>query len=320
MQYSEITLYGINQIIKDYARFPKFLPLPCHISHGWTPESESLASDLEVDKPIMFVFSKRRLNAWKNADKSLAYISGAPFIHYKNLHKITRRPDALGTIAFPSHSTDDIKSSFNVQKYCELLKQLPQKFHPISICLFWPDYKATANIYRKNGFKVTTAGPHYKKGLGFVKNFYKILTKHRYATSNDVGSYTFYSVDLGIPFFLLGEIPLNVNTASNKDMGQSDKMNQKYFGRQALKMFQTGPIETISAKQAEYVADEMGVNDCLSTQEMNHLLWKTFKKNPHPIRGTIAYWVISVLLFLGLVGVASRLREAFQKFLKKGDK
>ena len=305
MQYSEQTIYGINLILKRYARFPRFLPLPCHMEHGWTPCANSLVSDLGVDKPIMLVFSRRRLDAWKSAGKSPAYVMGAPFVHFRRLKKIIKSPNARGTIVFPSHSTADTKTKFDISKYCEELKRLPKEFQPITICLFWPDFiDKGADIYRKFGFTVTTVGPKFKKGLGFVKKFYKILSVHKFATSNEVGSFTFYAVDLKIPFFMTGEMPLNINTGGNRDMGDTARIIDELYGKKAVELFSTGPVTKISPNQEKFVADEVGINDCLSPSQMNELLWKTFKNDKNFTRGTLVYWGVSIILTLGIAGPA----------------
>lgn len=318
MQYSEHTIYGINLIIKDYAHFPRFLPLPCHLEHGWTPLSNPLVSDLEVDKPIMLVFSRRRLEAWKAAGKSPAYIMGAPFAHYRKIHKITKKPNSTGTVVFPSHSTANTKAKFDVEKFCRELKGLPQEFHPITICLFWPDFiDGNADIYRRFGFSVTTAGPRFKKGLIFVKNFYNILSRHKYATSNEVGSFTFYAVDLKIPFFITGETPLNINMGGNKDIGKTATVIGEPYGKRAVEIFSTGPITKITPIQERFVAEEIGANDCLSPMQMNKLLWKTIKSDKNFYRGILIYWAISLTLALGFMGSAAIVYKKFSNFRNK---
>lgn len=302
MQYSETTIYGNNLILKNYAHFPRFLPLPCHFEHGWTAHTEALSSDLGVDKPLMLVYSQRRKMAWNKAKKTPAYIMGSPFIHYKNILKISKSSTAKGAVVFPSHSTQDTKSCFDVRGYCEKLQGLPLEFHPLTICLFWPDFKdKNAQIYREFGFKVTSAG-RFKRGLGFVKNFYRIISRHKYATSNEIGSYTFYAVDLNIPFFLFGERPLCKNIGSNQDMRAAEKLDEMYYGRQAIKMFSTGPTTEISSLQAKFVEEEIGEKNCLTREDMNKLLWKFYKKDKNHFKGAIIYWGISILLWLGIAG------------------
>ena len=57
--------YGIGQIIRVFAFYPKWLPLPCHWEHGWTALPLPLNSDLESPKKIMLVNNKDKFDTWK---------------------------------------------------------------------------------------------------------------------------------------------------------------------------------------------------------------------------------------------------------------
>jgi hypothetical protein len=291
MRFSEARNYGFNIILKEYAQFPRWLPLPCHFEHGWTPLPEALESDIRVKKPLMLVFSKRRFKDWKRRSKIPAVIMGSPFIHYKNLHKLKRKEDAKGTIAFPSHSTYDLKIHFDIEKFCKALKRLPKDFHPITICLFWIDYVDKADIYRKFGFKVVTAGPKFTNSTNFVKNYYDILSNHRYAVSNEIGSYTFYAVDFGLPFFIAGEAPLLENESKrDANVAEASYLDDYLWGNKTMNLFRTGPVKQISMAQQQFVAKEMGTNDCLSSDKLNKLLWKYY--------GLDYYWLLSFFPYL----------------------
>lgn len=297
MQHSEVRNYGFNIIMKNYTRFPYILPMPCHMEHGWTPLEGALISDLKTDKPLMMVFSKRRRDAWKKKSRIPVVIMGSPFIHYKNTHKIAKKKDAKGTVAFPNHSTYDLKSQFSIKEYCRELKKLPKKFQPITICLFWLDFiDQKADIYRKMGFPVVSAGPKFTNSLNFVNNFYNILSNHKYATSNEIGSYTFYAVDLGLPFFLTGKAPILLNKGcKDLNVGESTRLDDFVWGKRAIKLFSTGPTQKISAGQGQFVIEEMGINDCLSPAEMRSLFWKYFNRHHYWLRAFIPYILTSIL-------------------------
>jgi len=292
----ETSCYGINWIIKEYAKFPKYLPLPCHMEHGWTPIENALKSDLVSNKPLMLVFSKRRAEAWKKKSQISVEIMGSPFIHFKNMHHVTKQKDAKGTVVFPSHSTYDLISQFSVEQYCQELKNLPVKFQPVTICLFWLDFiEKKADIYRKNGFKVVSAGHKFSIGLDFVKNFYKILSSHKYASSNEVGSYTFYAIDLGLPFFLTGKAPVLNNVGEDVNVGKTARTNDFRYGVIASRLFKTGPITKISAKQKKFVDFEMGLNDCLSRSQLQALL-NRYNRSYQSFSSTVVYLLESALL------------------------
>lgn len=294
--------YGINLILKEYARFPRYLPLPCHMEHGWTPIAEALVSDLKTNQPLMMVFSQRRAKAWKRVSQIPVAIMGSPFTLYKEVHRINQRPDALGTVAFPSHSTYDLKSQFNIKRYCQELKHLPKEFQPVTICLFWLDFiNQKANLYRQQGFKVVTAGSGLTNSLSFVKNHYQILSSHRYSTSNEVGTYAFHSIDLGIPFFMTGkEQPVLLNVGGDVNVGKDVRLKDFNLGQKVVKLFSTGPVQKISEEQRHFVADEIGAGYHLSREEMRVLLWKYAKRDRYWLKALLPYLISTaavVLLF-----------------------
>jgi hypothetical protein len=271
------SIYGFNAIISEYAGCPLMLTLSCRYQHGWTPLTAANPYDLLTDKPLMLVFSKRRLQAWNEASNIPAAIMGAPFVHYRRLRQIEKDIDANGTVVFPSHSTELIDAVFDIDGYCQQLKNLPIEFHPITICLHDNDLARKKDvIYKKYGFNIVTAGPKYVPGFEFVQKFYEILRSHKYATSNQVGSYAFYAVEMGIPFFILGEPAVMEN--SGEELMPSKYCILDYpMGAFATKMFQ-GPTQVISEKQKNFVEEELGVHDCLSGIELRQLLLESNKR------------------------------------------
>jgi hypothetical protein len=145
-------------------------------------------------------------------------------------------------------------------------------------------------------FQVVTAGPKLGNSLDFVKNFYDILSSHKYATSNEVGSYTFYAIDLKIPFFLTGEAPVIINKGEKDvNIGKTACFRDFDLGIKTYNLFSTGPTKTITKTQSKFVTEEMGINDCLSPKEMRILFWKYFNKNNYWLKAFFPY-IISLLL------------------------
>ena len=293
------SMYGLDAIIREYAGCPSTLPLSllCRYEHGWSPLTFSPWNYL-TDKPLFLVFSRRRqqewkeggcipaaslipinvraveIQAWKEGSSIPAVIMGAPFVHYRKLRQIEKDIDANGTVAFPAHSTVLIDAVFDINGYCKLLKSLPIEFHPITICLHADDLARKKDvIYKKYGFNIVTAGPKYVPGFEFVQKFYEILRSHKYATSNEVGSYSFYAVEMSIPFFILGE-PAYIENSGDKTLPSRYSILDYPMGVFATAMFQ-GSTQVISEEQKKFVEEELGVHDCLSGIELRQLLLET---------------------------------------------
>jgi len=281
MDFKEPSQYGFNRIIKSYARFPWYLSLPAQFEHGWTPRNHPLPTDLKTKKPLMLVFSKRRKKEWEKESKIPAFIMGSPFIHYKNLKQIKSVPRPRGTVVFPAHSTFDLKTKYDVEEFCSKLKRLPKEFHPITICLFYLDFiSEKAKLYRRHGFKIVTAGGKFAGSLSFAKNFYNILSQHKYAAANKVSSATFYAVDFGIPFFLIGK-PAKLDISASRDVNIAHRAPgvDAKTGEYAAKIFSTGPVTCISPQQKKFVREEMGIGGELSREQMHKLLIKNANKS-----------------------------------------
>ena len=273
--YGEMIDYSFNLIVKEYCKFPKYLPVPFHMEHGWTALSDPLSSDLRAKKKLMLVFSKRRENAWKEKSDTPVAIMGAPFVHYRRMNNIKIDPDAKGTIVFPAHSTNFTKSIYDVEKFCKELISLDESFKPISISLLSEDInRGLEKKYLDYGFNIVSAGNRYD--INFPEKFYHILKNHKYATGNDVGSAAFYCAEMGIPYFVLGDIAYEENDGRDMNVALKNTIFDHKNGRIAYALFNTGPVRIISDKQNEYVYKEMGLNCCVSPQELNKLFWKYF--------------------------------------------
>lgn len=265
------SIYGLHAIIREYAGCPSTLPIFCRFQHGWDPIPKPDPYDAQTDKPLMLVWNKTRLKIWNEGSSIPAAIVGAPFVHYRKLRKIEKDLDAKGTVAFPAHSQPTIDAVFDINAYCEQLKSLPIEFHPITICLHLHDLERKKDvIYKKHGFNVVSAGPIWVLGFEFVEKFYEILRSHRYATSNQVGSYSFYAVEMGIPFFIFGESAYLENSGEPL-MPAKFSYTDYPTGVFATNLFQ-GPTQVISEEQKKFVEDELGVHDCLSGVELRELL------------------------------------------------
>ena len=185
--------------------------------------------------------------------------------------------DAKGTIAFPAHSTPSIDDISDVEQYTKQLLELPEEFQPISVCLHMHDInKGRHHIFEKYNIPVYTAGNCYDDR--FAKRFYGIIKNFRYATSNMVGSYLFYCIEMGIPFFIYGNKQVFINHRDpNIPKGLYDPYAEFEGRRQVRDMF-SGLFTKISPAQKEYVETTLGLKDGLSREKMAWVLYSSFLK------------------------------------------
>jgi hypothetical protein len=272
--------YGQDKIIKSYINWPKYLPLNAQIQHGWySTDIPDLTRIEQID--IMLVWSKRIAEEWKKYSSKEVIVIGAPFLIYKERENIQKNPMAVGTVVFPNHSTPNSVEKYDVKEYCEQLKDIPDQFKPITVCLHYRDLEYYGPQFSSYGFSVVSAGDSRQPNCGFVRKYYEILKNHKYSCSNEIGSYTFYSVDLGIPFFMYGPESITVERGDEKKIIY--KTDFRIRTRELFKEMRGD----ITREQADFVSSELGKYDRITSEELKKYLFYRlfFHEIPHyPIR------------------------------------
>jgi len=269
--------YGHDQIFRSFLGLPSWFSVNAVIQHGWyrVPHKNDLR------KPgIYFAWSSRMASEIFQSSGKKAHVLGAPFVLYRRRNGLKKQEGALGTVAFPQHSSPSIDCFFDIDEYCESLSKLGSAYKPITICLHHRDMAAWGESFEKRGFSVVTAGPGRQADSGFVKNFYAILSSHRYATSNDVGSYLFYAVEMGIPFFLTGEKVSFRNKATGEVLVSDPDGAIK---QEIVSAFRFDGTQVISDRQAALVASELGVDDSVGRRDLLRLVLIRYFRSELPM-------------------------------------
>lgn len=279
--------YGLCDIIKRYLCI-SYLVKSISVQHGWNVDDYAFVSELGNAKKLMLCWNTRYKKDWDKNSSIPCEVIGAPFVHYRRMNNIQRSETAKGTVSFVAHSIAIYRAAFNLDKYCEELKALPSKFQPVTICLHFADIEMyhLDEEYHKRGFKTVCAKTNTKP---FYAAFYDILKEHKYATSNDLGSAPFYAVEMGIPFFILGDMAEFDNTAGI----DKDTPNKKYAttdftrGRVMHDLFYEQPKDVITQQQLDFVLTELGMNDCASPEYLKNKALDIVKReyfHPNPFR------------------------------------
>lgn len=246
--------YGQDRIVRRYLNYPNWLPFNAQIQHGWYAAQIHDVKRLGQIE-VMLVWSKRIASEWKEISDKNVFIIGAPFVIYKESKEIRQADDAKGTVVFPDHSSPGSFVKFDVESYSKALNNLPPEMKPITVCLHHRDMDYYGPLFSLHGFPVVTAGDSRQRKDGFVKNFYEILRKHKYSSSNEIGSYTFYSIDMNIPFFLYGPLAISVSRQNDNIIYERDN-----FLIQCRSLFSEITTQ-ISPAQREFVSAETGLYD-----------------------------------------------------------
>lgn len=209
--------YGIGNILKKYAGLPNFIPLNFTIQHGVVPFSIFGSLDdctvntdfylLKDSNAVFLMFNDEYLSMFHDRGVRNVKAIGAPIIYINEFAERCRGREKRGTIAFPNHSTHYIDVVANHDRYASMLKALPDKFHPIKICMYYLDIKRGYDKpYREKGFDIICNGTLWSQN--FLYNFTSNVSPFKYGTSNDnASSAIFYSIYLGLKWFSYGPAP-----------------------------------------------------------------------------------------------------------------
>lgn len=269
--YWSAEIYGFGKYIRKYGYFPSWLPLCVHTDHG-PGIVQQFKSELTSSAPVQLFHSPESVDAWKAASNKPCFCLYSPFVFGRRVAGIERDPKAEGTIAFPGHTTIHLKDVSNVKIYIDQLKALPAEFQPVSVCLHPTDVqKGLHNEFLAEGLDVETAGHAYDDA--FSDRFYDIVKRFKYSTSNYMGSYAYYCVEMDIPFFLFGQEPEYINIDDpNVPLGNFSPYNQFDSHRRSHDLFASRTTR-INAEQRTFALTHLGVYHGLSRPRLAVVLY-----------------------------------------------
>ena len=270
-------LYSSGKYMRDYAHLPSFLPLNCYTDHGPGVYSRSIPPhELDNNAPVQFYQSPIKVRRFKKVSSKPCYCRLSPLVWCRKKNKIEQIANPCGTLAFAAHSTPSIDITTPYEEYIYELRQLDIRFYPICICMHMHDiHKGYHKIFLDNGFPVYTAGDN--SDIRFGVRFYNILKNFQYSTSPVIGSYTYYSVEMGIPFFLFGRAPEFINKYDrNLSYGKYEFTSDSLYKAHVV-LFNT-PVSSVTTKQKKFIELHLGLHHCLSRKKMFIVLIGTLFK------------------------------------------
>jgi hypothetical protein len=189
--------------------------------------------------------------------------------NYENTHGREENLDCRkGTIVFPSHSTHHIRAIFDHEEYADRLNALPEKYKPISVCIYWKDFfHGYHSFYVEKGFRIVTAGHIYDPD--FLYRFYGICRQFKYSTSNDIGGHLFYSVKSGCSFFYTLSNYIAYEGIDGAPLGCNTDMSSKIKDH-SVSLF-SKPKDAMDKEQLEFVDKYIGSANFKTKDELRDL-------------------------------------------------
>ena len=278
--------YGMKKGLYSYLRLPQLIPLKAHLQHGTAIiYRNNIPDPLVLNSKFKNVFlcnSYQKQICNKYLSKKDIYIIGSIYPLFRQNSGIFQNTDASGTLFYPAHSTEKIRAVENIEKTLEILKKLPDYLKPIKISIYYKDLLQGLNIpYENNGYETVTNG--HRNDQSFINNFYETLKSVKYTMGTTLGSHTYCAVEMGIPYFIIGDIPNYINEGNDYvPAGTFNGENIAQLGYlkhiQARSLFIKTDFRSsleITKEQKEFVMNSIGYYEKISSAHLKRIILKS---------------------------------------------
>jgi hypothetical protein len=270
--FGSASYYGIGKILRQYSNFPAFLPLPVNVQHGYVGGGVH-RHDARRDAPENWFWDEYTRKSHMKAFPGIkGRTVGAPFLYLlRNInYSSLQKTEKSGTIVFPSHSSALVTVSADFGAFAQQLEQLPDDFHPITVCAYHIDLdRGVYQPFIDKGFKVVINGRSlYEKA--FQDNFIDNAKDKKFAISNKICTALFFANALGLISYQLG--PASVSEICDPHYLETIKKDKLEKYNATVEEYFTFPDAEYEV-QKKFVLQQLGQDHMLSPEEMNKLLW-----------------------------------------------
>lgn len=278
--------YGHASILKKYVNLPESYQIKAAIEHGAGIGGNIWDQNIKNILPAIFTSSYYRREILKTKTEKKIFVIGPKILyaeHFLDKEELKIKKEKLGKnlLSFPAHSTHYVNTHYDIQKYCQILKELGKNYKSIRVCLYWKDIlRGLDKEYRRNGFEIETAG-HMFDPL-FLSRLKSIIETATYTTSNNIGTILGYCIILNKPHLLMESEIKKDSQYMDKLLECSDLTNQPDVNeiRTAFNEMQ----ENITPEQKEAVDRYWGVSEFKTIEEMDAIInecEQLYKKGTH---------------------------------------
>jgi hypothetical protein len=260
IKYWTTEYYGRGTQYRRLGFYPKCIPLYFYSQHGVYYHKNIEEHELLNGAPIICYFDTQLktefLKQRVKGKSPYPLIVPDPFVIAQRECKSSC--ERKGTLFFWAHSTDLIHTKIDFEGVLNDLMQLPERFHPIDICIHYhdklKDIEKNFGTWRYNVYCVGKPDDY-----NFAQKFYLLLGNYKFTSSNILGSYTCYSVRAEIPFFLYSHRPnyTKISESSGVENNIVSEKSEVYLLGESLFDYKTFDSR-ISKEQIKYVENRIG--------------------------------------------------------------
>ena len=273
--------FGMNVLLKEYAGLPWEYPLRLTMEHGLKFDDNATMLGMDTRFETILTPSILRADIINKTSDKKAIPVGFFALHAKALFSKFQLPpvaesDRRGTLVFPFKSTPGTTVIFDHDAFAGEILALPEKFHPVHVCVYWSDVKnGVHEIYRNAGIPVVTAGHRYDPL--FMFRILDLCRRFRYAASNELATNLFISFDSGCRFFFLPGPGYKREIGENKRVddrtGSTYEENRATFRTLFADLRDEPPEE-----QRVFVKRYLGKDSFVSPRELRGIILKAQRR------------------------------------------
>lgn len=202
--------YGLSTILKDYAQIDNSKVIKAPIEHGIN-DYENALNPYEIGLPTenIITLSEFRKNTIEKLSNKKAIVIG-PYVAYAKGYysdeeiAIMRRQNGRTLLVFPTHSTKEIDTNYDVNGFLCEIRKIRKEFDTVLVCMYWKDIsRGVHTLYQQEGYKVVCAGHIYD--LNFLKRLHSIFELTDAVIFNQTGTGVGYAMQLHKPCYIYNQ-------------------------------------------------------------------------------------------------------------------
>jgi hypothetical protein len=262
----------MDTVLKLYAALPLGRPLKVALTHG-IQLHQDFVWEAEVDAPVpaMLVYPEHLVVPYRAKTRKATFRAAAPYLYAVRLLEPQPRPARQGTLYFLSHSSHWVTARSDFDGIRRQLAQLPSDFHPVTVCIYWRDHELGHHkAFAERGFKIVSAGHIYDRA--FLFRLHHLLSMHKYACSNDLGSHLFYSIKSGASYFHLEGLR---HATTDRDESGKEPLQDLHLPialRERVERMFSSPAPQISDERMQFVDAYTGADFLMTRSELRAFL------------------------------------------------
>ena len=188
--------YGHRYILLKYMGL-KDREIYASLQHGWI--SEYINTNYKNRIYPVLCWSKVAENRMKVKNNLNVHAIGAPFLYLckmfkERTNKKKKNENSMGTIVFPSHSSQDLDHITNHKK---LIESVEKDFKgPFTVCFYYYDLnEKDIEIYKKKSWRIVCCVRGRTDKFSLIR-LYKEINKHNTVVSGEFSTSLFYGMYL----------------------------------------------------------------------------------------------------------------------------